>query len=176
MPDSISIESYSPQWPEFFEQEKRQLQNLLNDDNITSIEHIGSTAVYGLSAKPIIDIMILVRSFEKAKLNYIPLLERLEYVYWDEDPKAEHRMFFVKGMPPYGERRTHHIHIVQHDNTEFTDRLKFRDHLKTHPKDAKAYETLKIELSKRYPEDREAYTSAKSEFIRTVMKNIERGL
>jgi GrpB-like predicted nucleotidyltransferase (UPF0157 family) len=169
MPDEINIVPYDPNWPIIFYQEKALLENAL-DDNIIEIIHFGSTAVTGLSAKPIIDIMIIVKSFIHAK-DYIPILQALNYVYWDQDPKGSKRMFFVKGMPPYGKQRTHHIHIIQSDNEEFLSHLNFCQYLNDHPNIAKQYENLKKDLSLRYINDREAYTQAKTDFINLYTKS-----
>jgi len=173
MPDEISIEPYNSRWPLLFEEEKLTLREIFRDGNVIAIEHFGSTSVPGLPAKPIIDILIVVRAFAQAKSTYVSLLKPLEYVYWDGDPEGDVHMFFVKGMPPFGKKRTHHIHLVQYDNKKFTDRLKFRDYLHSNPQDALAYAKLKKNLAVLHPEDREAYTDAKSGFIKTIMDKID---
>lgn len=82
-------------------------------------------------------------------------------------------MFFVKGMPPYGKQRTHHIHVVK-ENSEFWERLLFRDYLRTHPDEAKRYETLKRDLARRFYTDREGYTDGKSSYIQSVLEKAQR--
>lgn len=175
MPDFIEIEDYDPRWSGLFEEEKRRIEQALNDGNVVAIEHYGSTAVPGLPAKPVIDILVTVRWFAEARSAYEVALKPMQYVYWNEDPKAGSRMFFVKGMPPHGEKRTHHIHIVQHDNMEFMDRLRFRNYLRGHALIAGNYGRLKRKLAEQYKEDREGYTAAKSGFIETVMMKIRMG-
>jgi GrpB-like predicted nucleotidyltransferase (UPF0157 family) len=162
--DEIIIENYNPQWPALFEQEAKVLTKTLNNQNVIAIEHFGSTAIPGLRAKPIIDIMVLVTSLEEAKKD-IPQIESLGYAYWADNPKKD-RLFFVKGLPPYGPR-THHIHIAE-IGTELHERLLFRDYLREHPEAAQEYSHLKDTVAKQYKEDREAYTEAKTHFVQAV--------
>jgi GrpB-like predicted nucleotidyltransferase (UPF0157 family) len=105
------------------------------------VEHFGSTAIPGLSAKPIIDILIAVRSSAVAQATVVEALRNLDYVYWADNPKKD-RMFFVKGMPPFGSKRSHHLHITELDG-EMWQRLAFRDYLRAHLEEAEAYERLK---------------------------------
>ncbi|WP_315789914.1 GrpB family protein [Fischerella sp. JS2] len=164
--DEVVIAEYDPRWQIMFAEEAIRIWQVLGSDLVVEIEHIGSTAIPGLAAKPVIDIMVGVRSLEDAK-QAIPVLEVLSYVYWRDDPRSG-RMFFVKGMPPYGKCRTHHVHIVE-AHGEFWQRKLFRDYLRMHPEEAKRYEALKRDLVARFPTDREAYTNGKSEFIHIVM-------
>jgi GrpB-like predicted nucleotidyltransferase (UPF0157 family) len=92
-------------------------------------------------------------------------------VYWAENPKPD-RMFFVKGMPPYGERRTHHVHITEPDGEMWQRRLAFRDYLRANPDEAGRYEALKHDLAERYATDREQYTDAKTEYIESVYQKM----
>ncbi|MDM9379545.1 GrpB family protein [Chlorogloeopsis sp. ULAP01] len=171
MSDEIDIVEYEPRWQAMFAQEAARLQQALGDDLVVEIEHIGSTAVPGLAAKPIIDIMIGVQTLADAKA-VIPLMEALGYVYWRDNPCLA-RMFFVKGMPPYGKQRTHHVHIVEAYG-EFWQRKLFRDYLRIHSDEAKRYEALKRDLAACFRTDREAYTEAKSEYIKAVMEKARR--
>lgn len=169
--DEIIIVDYDPCWQKLFKEEAARVWKTLGNDMVVAIEHIGSTAVPGLAAKPVIDLMIGVHSVENAR-SAVPLLETLEYIYWQENPCPE-RMFFVKGMPPYGKQRTHHIHIVR-AYSEFWERLLFRDYLRTHPDEAKRYATLKRNLAQRFHADRESYTDGKSNYIQAVMEKAHR--
>lgn len=140
------------------------------------MEHFGSTAVLGLSAKPIIDLLVAVRSLPEARTQAVPALEALGYAYWADDPSPD-RLFFVKGLPPNGPR-THHIHIVEQGVSQdprlgefsFTDRLLFRDCLRADPEEARRYEDLKRRLAAAFPDDREAYTNGKTDYIYGVMQ------
>jgi GrpB-like predicted nucleotidyltransferase (UPF0157 family) len=78
-------------------------------------------------------------------------------------------MFFVKGMPPYGTRRTHHVHITETSGAMWRRRI-FRDYLISHPDEARRYEALKRDLMAKFPDDREAYTAAKTDFVDAVMR------
>jgi GrpB-like predicted nucleotidyltransferase (UPF0157 family) len=166
--DEIEIVDYDPRWPELFDEEAKRLRATLDPSLIVGLEHFGSTAVPGLSAKPIIDILIAVRSLADAQASFVEGLRKLDYVWWAENPKAD-RMFFVKGMPPFGSRRTHHVHVTE-IHGELWQRLAFRDWLRAHPEEARSYGQLKRRLAAEHPTDREAYTDAKSAFIDSVMQ------
>ncbi len=164
--EDVHIEPYNPGWPKKFESEAKLLWEILNSDNIVNIEHFGSTAVPGLSAKPIIDILIGVKSLSEAK-KFIPILERLGYSYWGDDPRKD-GYYLVKGLPPNGPR-TFHIHITE-IGSERWGRLLFRDYLIKHPEEVREYEKLKLNLAEKYKNDREAYTEAKGEYVKSVME------
>ena len=174
--DEITVVNYDPAWPVKFAEEAARLRAALGDDLVITVEHFGSTAVPGLSAKPIIDLLVAVRSLAVARQRGIPALKALGYAYWRDDP-APDRLFFVKGLPPNGPR-THHVHMVEpgvsHDprlgQFAFTDRLLFRDVLRADPEEAQRYEDLKRELAAQFPDDREAYTNGKTEYIYGVMQ------
>lgn len=102
---------YDNQWPVMAELEIKKLRDILPKNNVIDIQHVGSTAIPGMLAKPIIDIQIAVESLEAIKSIAIDELKKSGYEYWYENPDPE-RMFFVKGRPPFGEKRTHHIHWV----------------------------------------------------------------
>lgn len=163
--DEIVIVEYDPRWPEMFEQEAARIRQTLDAGLITGIEHFGSTAVPGLAAKPVIDMLVGVRSLEEAKRVAIEALAALGYAYWYDNPDKEH-MFFVKGLPPNGPR-SHHIHMVG-PGSAFWERLLFRDYLRRHPEEARRYSKLKRDLAARLTQDREAYTDAKGEYVRAV--------
>jgi|SRR5580658_8776075 GrpB-like predicted nucleotidyltransferase (UPF0157 family) len=169
--DDVQIVPYDPEWANLFAVESERLRAVLDPELVLDIEHFGSTAVLGLAAKPIIDILIAVRSLAQAKATIIQPIIALGYVYWAENPKPD-RMFFVKGMPPYGERRTHHVHITQPDGEMWRRRLPFRDYLRANPAEAQRYEALKRDLAARYPADREQYSDAKTEYVEGVYRKM----
>jgi GrpB-like predicted nucleotidyltransferase (UPF0157 family) len=166
--DEIEIVDYDPRWPALFDEEARRLRATLDPSLIAGLEHFGSTAVPGLPAKPVIDILIAVWSLADAQVPFVEALQRLDYVWWAENPKTD-RMFFVKGMPPFGARRTHHVHVTELDG-EMWQRLAFRDFLRAHPEEARVYAGLKRRLAAEHPNDREAYTEAKTAYIDRVMQ------
>jgi GrpB-like predicted nucleotidyltransferase (UPF0157 family) len=120
--DEIEVVSYDASWPTMFAEEAVRLRAVLDPNLISGLEHFGSTAVAGLAAKPIIDILIAVPSLAEARRTFIEPLRRLDYVFWAENPKTD-RLFFVKGMPPYGDRRTHHVHVTEPRGVMWTERL-----------------------------------------------------
>ena len=154
-------------WPKLAEAEINSIKVITNRLPYLSIEHLGSTAVLGLSSKPIIDIFIILKSIKKAD-EWIKPLETLGYVYWDDNPDKSHRRFF-KGMPPFGIKRTHHIHILEAANTALEHRILFRDILRRDEKIRLDYESLKLNLSQLHSADREKYTDEKSEFIKKIL-------
>jgi GrpB-like predicted nucleotidyltransferase (UPF0157 family) len=169
MADEIEIVDYDPGWPRLFEEERGRLESALPADRVLAIEHAGSTAIPGLAAKPIIDIFVAVPSIEQARATLVEPMERLGYLYWAENPKRD-RMFFVKCMPPYGERRTHHVHILEPANDAWQRPLLFRDYLRRRPDEAERYHLLKLDLASRYRHDREAYTTAKDGFVEVIVR------
>jgi GrpB-like predicted nucleotidyltransferase (UPF0157 family) len=166
--DEVEVVNYDPRWPTLFDEEANRLRAALDPSLISGLEHFGSTAVPGLSAKPIIDILIAVRSLADAQTSFVEALRKLDYVYWAENPKKD-RMFFVKGMPPFGSRRSHHVHVTE-THGEMWQRLAFRNYLRAHPGEAEIYEQLKRRLATEHQTDREAYTDAKSAYIESVMR------
>jgi len=165
---TVKVVNYDPIWPKEYEKEKQLLVTALSD-NIQAIEHIGSTAVPELSAKPIIDILIGVSSFEKLPV-FIDLLQKLGYEYMP-DRMFNDRKFFPKGSQ---ECRTHHISVVTFkDREQWIKPLAFRDYLRTHERERNEYGQLKAELAKKYADDRYTYTKQKEEFIQSIIDSID---
>ena len=164
----VEIVDYDPRWPSLFDEEAKRIRAALDPSLIVGLEHFGSTAIPGLAAKPIIDILIAVRSLADAQATFVKPLRALDYVYWADNPRKD-RMFFVKGMPPFGSGRTHHVHVTEPDG-EMWQRLAFRDYLRTHPEEAAVYARLKQRLVAEHRTDREAYTEAKSAYVEAVMR------
>ena len=169
--DDVQIVPYDPAWPGTYAVEAERLRAVLDPDLVVGIEHFGRTAVPGLAAKPIIDILIAVRSLPTAKATMVEPISGLGYLYWPDNPKPD-RMFFVKGMPPYGDRRTHHVHITEPAGEMWRRRLAFRDYLRANPDEARRYQALKYDLAARYPADREVYTDAKTEYVEEIYRKM----
>lgn len=155
-----------------YEQERKHLLHVLAGVPwVLDIQHIGSTAVAGLAAKPIIDIAIGVTSFAEAVACVEPV-ETLGYEYRGEAGIAG-RHFFIKNNPDEpdpGLRRIVHLHIVEQDSSAWRNYLAFRDALRTDAQLARRYEDLKRELAKKFTDNTEAYTSAKADFIHDVLR------
>ncbi|MHB8450794.1 MAG: GrpB family protein, partial [Mycobacteriales bacterium] len=165
--EPVEIAEYDPSWPSMFAEEAAKIATALGDQ-LLGIEHIGSTAVEGLAAKPMIDIQVGVRSL-RATPRIVEALGRLGYDYVPEfEAELPNRRYFRKTA---GGRRTHQVHLVERTDTDWWDRhVAFRDWLRTHPEDAATYAALKAELAKAHRDDRHAYTDAKSEFIEKIAK------
>lgn len=159
--DAIEIVEYNSLWPALYEQERQRIAEALGP-LFAAIHHIGSTAVPGLSAKPIIDIMIAVPGLA-APETYARALEPLGYAHRPL-PEEPDRLFFRKGMP-----RTQHVHIVEEGSWTLRRHLLLRDYLRAHPQTAREYEQLKRDLAARFKLERDAYTRGKTEFIGTVV-------
>ncbi len=168
MPDEVEIVSYDPRWPALFAAEERELRNALPSGAFIAIEHAGSTAIPGVAAKPIIDIFVAVRSIPIARQTLVEPIKAIGYVYWEDNPNPE-RMFFVKGMPPFGARRTHHVHLCEPSSEHWSRPLLFRDYLRRHPDRARAYVELKRDFAERFRDDREGYTAAKDGFVLDIV-------
>ncbi|KAF1051742.1 MAG: Dephospho-CoA kinase [Stenotrophomonas maltophilia] len=162
--DPIEVLPADPRWPQRFAEEAQAIRQALGITGLR-IEHFGSTAVPGLAAKPIIDILLLPPPDYDWQQLVAPL-EHLGYQYWHDNP-APQRMFFVKGMPPQGHGRTHHIHVMSLANADL--RLIFRDWLRHHPEDAAAYQQQKLTLAERHRHDRDAYTEGKDEIVAHIL-------
>lgn len=167
--DEVVIVEYDPNWVFLFEQEAAHIRAVLDGDLITRIEHFGSTAVPRLAAKPIIDLLVGVRSLAGAKKVAVSQLEHLGYAYWFDNPDPQ-RMFFVKGLPP-NSPRTHHIHMIE-PNSLLWERLLFRDYLRRHSDKAADYAQVKYNFAQRFSSDREAYTTSKAEYIESVIQSL----
>lgn len=167
--DAVSLSPYDPQWPQLAAKEIAAIRAALAGINF-QIEHVGSTAVPGLSAKPVLDILIGVDSMVVAQ-QFVGPLENLGYSFWRENPNKAH-LFFVKGLPiTGGAGRTHHVHLYERNSNEFRKMLLFRDFLRTNAATAQEYLELKLDLARRFSDDREAYTKAKTDFVESVVRN-----
>lgn len=159
----VELVHYDESWPKTFELEKQKLLALIGGDICGSIEHVGSTAIPNMLAKPVIDIMCGVPSLQASK-HLIEQLNKLSYCYYPY--KADVMHWFCKPKPMH---RTHHLHLIPFESTLWHDRLFFRNTLKKNPALAQEYKTLKQALASCFKMDREAYTQGKSEFIQRVL-------
>jgi GrpB-like predicted nucleotidyltransferase (UPF0157 family) len=160
---SVRIVPYDPAWPSLFEQERALLQEWLGEWLTGPVEHFGSTAVPGLAAKPVIDIMAGVGSLH-ASQPAIVAAGGLGYVYYPYRPDDMH--WFCK---PSAAFRTHHLHLVPFNSRLWIERLAFRDYLRRDPAVADEYANLKVQLAKAFELQREAYTDAKTPFVQRVI-------
>lgn len=166
----VAIVAYDPSWPEQFAR-GALLTEVLAPWLSGGTEHLGSTAVPGLGAKSVVDVMAGVRDLAEARAALGPL-GGLGYRRWADDP-TPWRLWFLK---PDSARRSHHLCLVEPAHPEWAARLAFRDHLRAHPRAAKDYEALKRLLAARHRGDREAYTDAKTDFVAAVLARAGQGV
>ena len=160
----VEVVPHDPQWPIRFEAEAQAIASLLGQE-VVAIYHIGSTAIPGIKAKPIIDILVEVKDIGRID-GYNEGMAGLGY-----EPRGEYgipgRRYFPKGD---SFNRTHHVHMFQSDGLEVQRHLDFRDYMIAHPEEAQAYSLLKEGLARRFPEDIEGYMDGKDGFIKDVEK------
>jgi len=159
--DPVVVVPYDPRWPSLFEAEAVRL-GLALGEVASRIEHVGSTAVPGLAAKPVIDIQISVQALEPPK-PYASPLEGLGYGNWRDIHEPDHR--FCRDEP-----RRHHIHLMVAGGATESDRPLFRDYLTTNSEVRRSYAELKVAVARAFGHDRDRYTSAKDEFITTALR------
>ena len=167
--EDVAIAPYNPLWPVMFEEERLHLLGCLPNELLGRIEHFGSTAVPGLAAKPIIDMLVEVTNLEETQRRIAPILEAQGYDYfwrpsWNDNAPPFYAWFIKRDSKG---NRTHHIHMVE-SHFEHWDRLLFRDYLIEHPAAAREYEALKRKFAGAYANDRIAYTGAKGDFIKAT--------
>ena len=161
--NKVRLEVHNPEWTKMFEAEAEELRRIFGSLAI-NIDHVGSTSIPNICAKPIIDIQVSLQSladFEQVR----HLFERAPYSV-KPDPVPDEQLI-RKGEET---NRLFLIHVVEKGSERYINTLLFRDYLLGHPETAKAYEALKIELATKYANDRPSYTAAKSDFIQDVIK------
>jgi GrpB-like predicted nucleotidyltransferase (UPF0157 family) len=160
--DAVALVDPDPTWADRYQEMAHWLRQRLDPAIALRIEHYGSTAIPGIPAKPIVDILIEVPSFAAAKQHVLPALNDERWEYWWY---ADHMMFIrrARAMGP----RTHHLHLAPRRH-RLWEGLAFRDYLRAHPQTAARYAALKRELAQAHRQDREAYTEAKTAFVRQI--------
>ncbi|MBL8340571.1 MAG: GrpB family protein [Rubrivivax sp.] len=165
----VEVVAYDPRWPVEFERESELIAKALAPWLVGPVAHIGSTAVPGLSAKPVIDIMAPVESLSAA-WPAIAAAQQVGYVHFPYKPELMH--WFCKPSPAL---RTHHLHLVPTDTALWRERLAFRNALRADPDLRAEYQALKLRLANQHGRDREAYTEAKSPFVAKVLHALQQG-
>lgn len=161
MEDPIIIVDYNVNWSIQYEQEKTQILNVLGD-TVVDIQHIGSTSVPGLAAKPVIDILLGLAQIPPQPTQ-ISSLEVLGYLYCGEFGIPQ-RHYFRRGMP-----RTHQIHAVLVESEFWKTHILFRDFLRTHSEAAQQYEAEKRKLAQKFRNHRDRYTDSKAPLIEQLL-------
>lgn len=163
----MEVVKYDEQWPKIFQTEKELISSKFGGDFL-DIQHIGSTAIPQMSAKPIIDIVVLIPILEDAK-KYLEPLKKIGYQFYKNRSSVE-RLFFVKGEPP-----KYHLSLAQPEKFSFWKRqILFRDYLIQHHDDALEYEALKKRLIEKYPDGQQEYCDGKNEFVQKILMLAEK--
>ena len=159
---TVELHPYSADWASLFAAEKARLEGVIGQ-YVLDIQHIGSTSIPNMPAKPILDIGVAVQNFEAAAVCIAPL-EALGYDYRGENG-IPRRHLFVKGID-----RTHHLHMNEITSRDWRITIAFRDYLRSHPDVAREYAALKRSLAQQFPTDRLAYTEGKAPFIQNILE------
>lgn len=167
--EPVRIVPYDPAWPARFEREKLLLERSIGAAVTGGIHHVGSTAVPGLSAKPVIDILVGVQDLVSSCACFAPLRE---LSYQHAAHRSEEMHWFCKPEPRH---RTHYLHLVPTGSRRYEAELSFRDALRSSSALAADYKTLKTSLARRHEHDRERYTQEKAQFIARALREWELG-
>jgi GrpB-like predicted nucleotidyltransferase (UPF0157 family) len=168
VPRPVIITPYDPNWPKVYEEESKLIRATVGDI-IRSLDHIGSTSVPGLAAKPIIDIIASVDGRGDADL----CKERLHAIGYDDVSTGDSPdWYYCLGKGPHSPG--FHLHLVKEGSQFHKKHILFRDWLRTHPADTRAYAELKISLAEKHRDDRVTYTNSKTEFIEGIVEKAKK--
>jgi len=169
--ERVILAKYNPQWPIIYLQESKLLQKILTRE-IISIDHVGSTAIPGLSAKPIIDILIGIESLD----NSATIINSLKKIGYEKLKTAEQifpeRLFFKKIDKQTTQQ--FNLHITKHMSDFWNQLILFRNHLRKHPETTKEYELIKQHMARRFPNNLVAYSIGKEGFIVAVVERAKK--
>ena len=160
---TVTLEEYNSNWSKMFEEEKENLKNIFKDLAI-EIEHIGSTSIEGLSAKPIIDIAIAVKNLS----DFENIREYFKEPYSVKEDSVCDEILIRKRVG--SDETTHLIHVMEVEGKRYQDTIKFRNYIRKHKNVLNEYENLKKELAEKYADNRKMYTSSKNDFIQNIIK------
>ena len=161
----VRIADYNPQWIDCFVEQRDAVAEALRPWLAAAVEHVGSTSVPGLPAKPIVDVLAPVADLDDREAM-VEALSRRGWLYWPDDPHADSRLWFLRPDPA---RRTHHLHVVAHGHPREQAVIAFRDALRRDRELAAEYADLKETLAREHRHDRDAYTNGKASFVARVL-------
>ena len=164
---TVVVVPYNPRWQEEFAAASAEIVAVIGN-SILAIHHVGSTAVPGLCAKPILDLLVSVEDFAES-LELVPDLEKLGYEF-RPDEEIPDRHYFRRRR---GAARTHHLSLAEQASHHHRVTLAFRDALRSDPAAARRYGDLKLELARRFPNDRAAYIEGKSAFVADLTRHVQ---
>ena len=162
----VAVVGYDPGWADRFAEQRPLVTELLGPWLAGPVEHIGSTAVAGLRAKPVIDMLAPVSSLVSAQAA-IPVLAAAGWLFWPDDPCRHYRLWFLRSAP---EARTHHLHLIENGHAHAAALVAFRDVLRTDGRLRREYGDLKDRLARQHPGNRNAYTNAKGSFVAQALR------
>jgi GrpB-like predicted nucleotidyltransferase (UPF0157 family) len=165
--EPVHVAGYDPAGPDRFAEQRDRVAAILAPWLAAPIEHIGSTSVPGLPAKPVIDMLAPVRFLIRAQAAVTPLQDN-GWVFWSEDPFRTYRLWFLRPRP---EARTHHLYLIEHGHPQARALIAFRDALRADPALRTRYADLKQQLAGQHRGNRNAYTNAKREFVAEVLRS-----
>lgn len=158
----LELHPHDPRWAAYFDEVRASLSGALGRYAL-DIQHVGSTSIAGIVAKPVIDVAVAIEQYPLPD-EVLTAVEALGYTYWGEYGIPHRHLFFQRGGPV-----GYNIHINELANDQFQRHVLFRDYLRAHPDAAQGYERLKLELAAQY-EDVNTYANSKSEFVRDILK------
>lgn len=160
----VEVTAHDPRWQAAFKAEAESVLKALGDENVVAVHHIGSTAIPNIYAKPVIDLLVEVRSHEKLD-ERSGEMAAIGYEVMGEYGIAGRRYFRKSNELGV---RTHHVHAFESGSPEIKRHLAFRDYMIAHPHDAQRYSELKRQLARAYPEDIDSYMDGKDSFIKEI--------
>ncbi|GAA4635138.1 hypothetical protein GCM10023196_079440 [Actinoallomurus vinaceus] len=164
----IEVVDYDSSWPDRFADQQDGVSAVLQPWLAAPVEHIGSTAVRGLRAKPIVDMLAPVRSLPEAQAA-VEALAAVGWLFWPDDPCRHYRLWFLRPRP---EARTHHLHVIEHGHPQAVALLGFRDALRADRGLCAEYARLKERLAERHQDNRNAYSNAKGDFVAQALRRV----
>jgi GrpB-like predicted nucleotidyltransferase (UPF0157 family) len=164
----VEVVDYDPGWRDRFAEQRAMVEELLGPWLAGPVEHIGSTSVPGLRAKPVIDMLAPVGSLTGAQAA-VPVLAGAGWLFWPDDPCRDYRLWFLRPRP---EARTHHLHLIEDGHPHALALLAFRDALRADAALRGRYAAVKDQLVRRHPDNRNAYSNAKSDFVAQALRSL----
>ncbi len=166
----VELADHDPAWAGRFAEQRDVLAEVLRPWLSGAVEHVGSTSVPGLRAKPVIDLLAPVKSLDQAR-EAVPVLAEAGWLFWPQDPAGHYRLWLLRPRP---EARTHHLQVMAGTDPHRRALLAFRDALRADDRLRREYARLKEQLAERHPGSRNAYTNAKGAFVERVLR--QRGI
>jgi GrpB-like predicted nucleotidyltransferase (UPF0157 family) len=164
----VQVLDYDPAWLIRFADEAARVTTVMALWLAEPVQHIGSTSVPGLAAKPVVDMLVMVESLKDAPA-IVDALATEGWLFWPDDPGRDYRLWFLRPRP---EARTHHLQVLQRGAAHAVALLAFRNALRADERVRNAYAQLKRQLAEQHPRNRNAYTNAKSDFVAGVLREI----